>query len=160
MSDSKSIAIKPINLILWVILLLIPVLNYFTAIVLPFAMHDRLKLLRPQTKRGVGKDFLLSIVTCGIFSLIVPALVTAEVSEEAKARSVEFKPMMPVYYLLVFGEWALALGGVLGALPGWLGYLYFILAPAQAVVFILPLNRFIEKLQAPAPAAVAPASGA
>ena len=79
---------KP-NKTLWMVLALIPGCGQILILGGWFAIYRSLAVINPQTSRTIGKDILITIVTCGLFGLALPYLIIKDTQEGCKTLGID-----------------------------------------------------------------------
>lgn len=77
------------NKTLWMALGAIPVLGGILVLGGWLSIYSSLQAINPQTERSIGKDILLSIVTCGLFGLALPYLIIKDTQDGCQALGIQ-----------------------------------------------------------------------
>lgn len=147
---------KKHNMAAWMVVMAIPYVNSVAGIVLWFVQYSNVKTLKPDTRRSILKDLLLSIVTVGIFALFLPGLLMSDIQAGARRVGIDAPNYIVMYYVCFLGGlifnlyWAFAVMSdapnqpALSVVPYLLG---MILGPLMAYFWLKPVNVLVEEFE-------------
>lgn len=140
------------NKTLWIILAMIPYVNSLSGLIVLFITYDRLKIIYPETKRSVGKDILFTILSLGLFTLILPYFLISDTRKGAERLGIEIPDYLGLYYALFVPGFLL--GFYIGFAP-FIGidvsdivnypiYLGMIISPITIYLYLQPFDIIVD----------------
>lgn len=115
-----------------------PVIGQILFLYVLFFTYNTLLFIRPETTRSMIRDFIIGILTCGLFYFFVPTLVIQETKIGADRMNVKVPNFVPLSIVLAcvnFFSYALFYGSFL-----LLFFLYFINQAILIYVFLTPFE--------------------
>ena len=138
---------KP-NKTLWMILALIPGCGSLLVLGGWFAIYRSLAIINPQTSRTIGKDILLTLVTCGLFGLALPYLIIKDTQEGCKTLGIDAPDYTAHVYGLIFLNIVVNIGITLSGNPDLVMLTYVTGGVFTAAMMHFYLDPFVKIAEA------------